>query len=108
MFQYNLFTIYGHISLYLINIYSVDDEKIVSSPSASEKVKTIIERKSKLNPRKKKDREKMEAQPCEQCRRWYADSPENIQETCRHRYHVLPPSTPEKFWNVDFFPPQDK
>ena len=78
----------------------------IPCPDASDRIKLILEKKSTLNPRKKQDRTKMETKPCEQCWKWYGDSTEHMKDTCKHRYHAIPPSTPENFWNVRFPPSQ--
>ena len=71
-------------------------------PDASDRIKMVLEKISTLNPRKKQDRSKMETKPCEQCVKWYGDSIEHMKDTCRHRYHAIPPSTPENYWNFRF------
>ena len=86
---------------------SSPERTAIPYPDASDRIKLILEKKSTLNPRKKQDRAKMDTKPCEQCSKWYGDSLQHMKDTCKHRYHVVPPSTPENFWNVRFPPSQN-
>ncbi|KAI6657282.1 DNA endonuclease RBBP8 [Oopsacas minuta] len=88
----------------MIHVDTIPEKHTISPPN---KVQTILEKTSTLNPRKKEDRAKMDTKPCEECSKWYGDAFEHMKDTCRHRYHVIPPTTPERFWDVKIFPPPD-
>ena len=49
----------------------------------------------------------MEAKTCEHCKEWYGESWQHMKDTCRHRYHAIPPSTPENYWKVTYPRTQD-
>ncbi|KAF4087618.1 hypothetical protein AMELA_G00072740 [Ameiurus melas] len=57
--------------------------------------------------RKKAERRKLHGHTCKECELYYADLPEEerrkkLSSCSRHRFHYIPPSTPENFWDVGF------
>ncbi|KAB5586579.1 hypothetical protein PHYPO_G00003340 [Pangasianodon hypophthalmus] len=57
--------------------------------------------------RKKAERRKLQGHTCKECEIYYADLPEEerqkkLSSCSRHRFHYIPPSTPENFWDVGF------
>ncbi|KAG8442179.1 hypothetical protein GDO86_011108 [Hymenochirus boettgeri] len=57
--------------------------------------------------RNKEERRKMLGHTCKECEVYYADLPEHerakkLASCSRHRFHYIPPNTPENFWEVGF------
>ncbi|XP_062335021.1 DNA endonuclease RBBP8 isoform X2 [Osmerus eperlanus] len=57
--------------------------------------------------RSKEERRKLKGHTCKECEIYYADLPEaekikKLSACSRHRFHYIPPSTPENFWEVGF------
>ncbi|XP_060777387.1 DNA endonuclease RBBP8 isoform X2 [Neoarius graeffei] len=57
--------------------------------------------------RKKAERRKLHGHTCKECEIYYADLPEEerqkkLSSCSRHRFHHIPPPTPENFWDVGF------
>ncbi|XP_030623507.1 DNA endonuclease RBBP8 [Chanos chanos] len=57
--------------------------------------------------RKRDERRKLKGHTCKECEIYYADLPEaerqkKLSACSRHRFHYIPPSTPENFWEVGF------
>ncbi|GBN65662.1 hypothetical protein AVEN_122881-1 [Araneus ventricosus] len=53
-------------------------------------------------PKKRSERRQLEAHPCRQCEKYYAQVPSShLKKSCRHRGPTGPP-TPKHFWDLDF------